>query len=630
MNTAMAFGSLAAALKRGAWLTRPPRSRLCRPRLTLRTGEGSYLSAFRFGEDFRRLLVETDSTAGFAGECWSPWLWWDIDADELGYAHKDAGALAAFLVERYAVEPGDLLLFFSGSKGFHVGLPTALWSPAPSEVFHKVCRRFAERLAELATVTIDAGVYDKVRAFRAPNSRHPKTGLHKRRLTFDELLGPLAIIVGLAKTPAPFDVPAVTKTSEAAAADWQAAVDQVAREGEARAARRAAGNGAPTLNRSTLDFIREGAGTGDRHRLLYSAAANLAEFRCPPALAVALLEEAALDSGLAAERRSPANRVRACRRGSPRRSAPTQQDRAEPPQGTADGSTVKEPPDAAASEAGGLGGESSSNGRHRRRPPIYKRRWPGSGDRRRQHRSPTRAARPPPKPQSPAIDAAKPPTLPPDPPPLPLPPGAVGSGMLDKPCRCGSRSMWTSRSAKAGPAGTAASAGGSSALASGMTRGGRSMSEPRRTSTPPPTVSTAGKRRANRLAAGVLSDRLGGAGANRDGPEAGDADRRGTRGRQDGFHYASRGRRLAVDADASGAGVQRGNAGRGALGPAVCAAVGNRRRNDPIPALRRRTRRPARPGASRRWKPSLTGWPSSGRRSIWKTSPLRLTPSTLT
>jgi hypothetical protein len=29
--------------------------------------------------------------------------------------------------------------------------------------------------------------------------------------------------------------------------------------------------------------------------------------------------------------------------------------------------------------------------------------------------------------------------LPPDPPPLvPLPPGAVGSGMLDKPCRCGS------------------------------------------------------------------------------------------------------------------------------------------------------------------------------------------------
>ena len=57
---------------------------------------------------------------------WSPWLWFDIDSDELQYAHKDAAALAVFLVERYAVEPAELLLFFSGSKGFHVGLPTAL------------------------------------------------------------------------------------------------------------------------------------------------------------------------------------------------------------------------------------------------------------------------------------------------------------------------------------------------------------------------------------------------------------------------------------------------------------------------------------------------------------------------
>lgn len=37
---------------------------------------------------------------------------------------------------------------------------------------------------------------------------------------------------------------------------------------------------------------------GDRHRLLFSAAANLAEFGCPPALAHELLTESALDSGL--------------------------------------------------------------------------------------------------------------------------------------------------------------------------------------------------------------------------------------------------------------------------------------------------------------------------------------------
>jgi hypothetical protein len=57
-------------------------------------------------------------------------------------------------------------------------------------------------------------------------------------------------------------------------------------------------NGDPKLNRQTTDFIRDGADAGDRHRLLFSAAANLGEFGCPPALAHALLTEAALDSGL--------------------------------------------------------------------------------------------------------------------------------------------------------------------------------------------------------------------------------------------------------------------------------------------------------------------------------------------
>ncbi len=258
-----------------------------------------YLSAFWFDGTFRRYLEDNQgSTAGYSGPCWSPWLWFDLDGEELHYAHKDAAALAVFLVEQYAVAGDELLIFFSGSKGFHVGLSTALCLPSPSLDFHKVCRRFAEHVAELAAVTIDAGVYDRVRAFRAPNSRHPKTGLHKRWLSFDELCGPLDSILELAKAPAPFVLPTPTQHSDQAAADWQAAIDHVAREDEAKAARRAAGDGMPMVNRSTLDFIRHGADQGDRHRLLFSAAANLAEFGCPSALALALLEESALDSGL--------------------------------------------------------------------------------------------------------------------------------------------------------------------------------------------------------------------------------------------------------------------------------------------------------------------------------------------
>ena len=422
---------------------------LCEPDLEC------YLSAFWFDESFRQHREDNQgSTAGYSGPCWSPWVWWDLDSDELQYAHKDAGALAAFLVERYGIDPGELLVFFSGSKGFHIGLPTTLWSPAPSVGFNLTARRFAERLAELASVTIDAGVYDKVRAFRAPNSRHPKTGLHKRRLTYDELLGPLAAILELAKTPAPFDVPQVSRTSEAAA-DWQAAVALVASEGEAKAARHAEGNGSPTLNRSTVDFIRQGASTGDRHRLLFSAAANLAEFGCTPALAVALLEESALDSGL------PPNDVRRqieCgldAAGTALSVESTHHIASGTTETALDGSTVKEPSEAATGDSTAFQGQPCQQVTQATESPPpadlqsqLAKLWQSSPAPKTATADPGEAVLP----LSPTIDAqgfdcatAKQTTpqqttpLPPLPPALPpLPPRAVGSGKLDKPCRCGS------------------------------------------------------------------------------------------------------------------------------------------------------------------------------------------------
>lgn len=271
----------------------------CDPRAEVER-EG-YLSAFTFGDNFRNHLDGTSSTKGYAGPCGSAWLWFDLDAaGDLQRATSDARRLAAFLAERYQFDGDELLMFFSGSKGYHLGLPLAVCgSPGSSPTFHRVCRSLAELLAGLAGVAIDAGVYDAVRAFRAPNSRHPKTGRHKRRLAFDELLG-LSVdgILRLAETPEPFDLPKAPGPSAQAVADWSEAVARVDRDRAAMLERKAAG-GLATLNRSTLDFIRDGAGTGDRHRLLFSAAANLAEFGCPPELAHQLLTEAALDSGLA-------------------------------------------------------------------------------------------------------------------------------------------------------------------------------------------------------------------------------------------------------------------------------------------------------------------------------------------
>jgi hypothetical protein len=262
----------------------------------------AYLSAFWFADDFRRHLNGTGSSKGYDGVCWVPLLWWDIDhPDDPERALGDARRLASAVLHRYpaALDDDDLLIFYSGSKGYHLGLPT-FWGPAPSVAFHRVARRYSEALANAAGVSIDTGIYDKVRLFRAPNSRHPKTGLHKRRLSYRELLNlPADRVRQLAVEPGPFDLPRVTAIDDRAVADWQTAQEAVRRETEATTHRRAAAaEGTPRLNRATMEFIRDGADQGHRHRLLFSAAANLAEFSCPLALAHALLTETALDSGL--------------------------------------------------------------------------------------------------------------------------------------------------------------------------------------------------------------------------------------------------------------------------------------------------------------------------------------------
>ena len=268
----------------------------------------AYLSAFTFGDAFRNHLHAHGSTRGYDGPCGAAWCWWDIDRpntpEGLNAATGDARALVGHLAQAFAVADDALLVFYSGSKGFHVGLPLGGFDPTPGPLFHKVTRRFAEHVAEAAGLTIDAGVYDKGRAFRAPNSRHPKTGLHKRRLTFDELMHlDAGRIVGLAGAPEPFDPPdpAAVKCGFELPAAWNAAAAEVRAEADAQAGRWVAivnGEATASVNRSTLDFIREGATTGDRHRLLFSAAANLAECGASLHLCRQLLREAALDAGL--------------------------------------------------------------------------------------------------------------------------------------------------------------------------------------------------------------------------------------------------------------------------------------------------------------------------------------------
>ena len=91
------------------------------------------LSHFTFGQDFADYLEREGSEKGYSGPCGASWLFWDIDRpDDLALALRDARRLAGAILDRYReLDDDDLLIFLSGGKGVHVGIPTA-WHPEPS------------------------------------------------------------------------------------------------------------------------------------------------------------------------------------------------------------------------------------------------------------------------------------------------------------------------------------------------------------------------------------------------------------------------------------------------------------------------------------------------------------------
>jgi hypothetical protein len=268
----------------------------------------AYLSAFQFDAGFAEHLARTGSPAGFDGSTWAPYLWADVDRDEsaggIARALDDTRRLVNVLDERYAVPRELLMPFVSGGKGFHLGITTALWAPTASVDFHAVARQFVETLAAEAGVAVDASVFDRVRAFRAPNSRHPKTGLHKRFVPV-EILDTVTVagVLGMARTPEPFEPPSTdgVESADFLVAAWDAAGRAVTANAAAAKQRRqevASGERAVTVNKLTRAFLNGEVEAGDRHRLLYSAAANLAELGCSLPAVRALLTEPALDLGL--------------------------------------------------------------------------------------------------------------------------------------------------------------------------------------------------------------------------------------------------------------------------------------------------------------------------------------------
>lgn len=265
-------------------------------------GREAYLSHFAFGPELRaHYAANRNSVAGFAGPCWCRWLVLDIDRADLTDALADARRLVTFLHDRYPEADGDVPVYFSGGKGFHVLVELA-HDPPPAVGFHRTARTLAEALAARAEVPIDTSVFDIAHIIRLPNTRHPRTGLFKRRIDADDLFRlDIGGIRKHARHPAGDGIPAVRTCPAQLAADWHDAGRVTARATGARDARRGACARTPDERapRYFLDLDRFGVGEGERHQTLFRCAAWLTEQGAPPPLVAALLTEPGRDVGLA-------------------------------------------------------------------------------------------------------------------------------------------------------------------------------------------------------------------------------------------------------------------------------------------------------------------------------------------
>lgn len=148
----------------------------------------AYTSLFFFKQDALDYVnnnINNDSKrpsiAGFIGECSANYLWIDIDiAGQLQEATDMVKEFVRKIESKYEISYRSLVIYFSGSKGYHIGIPVECFGAKDfwSDLTPKIFRAMAQAITDNSSV-IDTKIYHVNRLFRCPLSKHPKTGNYK-------------------------------------------------------------------------------------------------------------------------------------------------------------------------------------------------------------------------------------------------------------------------------------------------------------------------------------------------------------------------------------------------------------------------------------------------------------------
>lgn len=157
----------------------------------------AYTSLFMFEEEVVDYVknnisekTKKPSIEGYIGKCQASYLWLDIDiGGDMKAATNKMIEIVNKIQEKYEVSYRSLNIFFSGNKGYHIGIPTKIFGAAEyqSDILPKVFKTMARAICD-NTSGVDYVIYNTSRLFRAPYSKHSKTGYYKIPIDFQRLV----------------------------------------------------------------------------------------------------------------------------------------------------------------------------------------------------------------------------------------------------------------------------------------------------------------------------------------------------------------------------------------------------------------------------------------------------------
>lgn len=150
-----------------------------------------YISLYKYNQEHFKKFKETNSLSGIKDVKTDKLLFDFDDGTNLDQAKNDAVELTQRLIEK-GVPQGQIGVYFSGGKGFHIELKTT--SEFSRREFTNIVFNLAKDLK-----TYDDRIVDEQRIIRAPLTRHQDTKLFKIPLTVDQLVElPMDIIKSMA------------------------------------------------------------------------------------------------------------------------------------------------------------------------------------------------------------------------------------------------------------------------------------------------------------------------------------------------------------------------------------------------------------------------------------------------